>query len=98
MALAIAWTESSWRRNVYHNDNGFTVGPCGVTEYWTEYLDSINISRYSYASCIEVYKAYKEIHGSRSKAIKAYKGIKTRTDLITKTINLRDKILKILKD
>lgn len=98
-ALAIAWTESTWRLNPYHNDNGFTVGPCGVKEYHIEYLADKNIDRYSFASCIEMYKLYKDKHsGSKDKAIKAYKGIVTKTYLVEKYNNIRDKILNILKD
>lgn len=98
-ALAIAWTESTWRLNPYHNDNGFTVGPCGVKEYHIEYLADKNIDRYSFASCIEMYKLYKDKYsGSKDKAIKAYKGIVTKTYLVEKYNNIRDKILNILKD
>lgn len=96
-ALAIAWTESTWRLNPDHRDNGFTVGPCGVTEYHIDYLNNLGLDRFSYASCIEIYKFYKEKHGSRYNAIKAYKGIVNNTYLITRTITIRDKILKILK-
>jgi hypothetical protein len=99
MALAIAWTESTWRLRPNHRDGGFTVGPCGVTEYHKDYLNDLGLNRYSFASCIEIYKFYKEENnGSREKAIKDYKGIVKNTYLINKTINLRDKILKILKE
>ena len=95
---SVSWTESSFRLDPDHGDNGFTKGPCGITEYHVAYLKELGLNRYSYASCVEIYKLYKDKYGSRYAAIKAYKGIKTRTDLIDKTINLRDKILKILKD
>ena len=94
---SVSWTESSFRLDPDHGDNGFTRGPCGITEYHTEYLADLGLTRYSYASCVEIYKFYKDKYGSSYKAIKAYKGIKTRTDLIDKTLTLRDKILKILK-
>lgn len=94
---AMAWTESSWRLDPDHGDNGFTKGPCGITEYHTEYLAGLGLTRYSYASCVEILNMYKDRYGSTYAAIKAYKGIKTRTDLIDKTINLRDKILSLLK-
>ena len=98
-ALALAWTESSWKRNPYHNDDGFTKGPCGVKKYHIEYLADKNINRYSFASCIEMYKLYKyKNSGSKDKAIKAYKGIVTKTYLVGKYNNIRDKILKILKE
>ena len=94
---SVSWTESGFRLDPDHGDNGFTKGPCGITEYHIDYLAELGLNRYSYASCIEIYKFYKDKYGSRYAAIKAYKGIKTRTDLIDKTINLRDKILKTLK-
>lgn len=98
-ALALAWTESSWRLNPYHNDDGFTKGPCGVKKYHIEYLADKNINRYSFASCIEMYKLYKyKNSGSKDKAIKEYKGIVTKTYLVGKYNNIRDKILKILKE
>lgn len=98
IGYAVSWTESSFRLDPDHGDNGFTKGPCGITEYHIDYLAELGLNRYSYASCIEIYKFYKDKYGSRYAAIKAYKGIKTRTDLIDKTIDLRDKILKVLKD
>lgn len=94
----ISWTESSWQKYPDHKDKGFTQGPCGVTEYHVEYLRELGLTRYSYASCIEIYKMYKEQKGTRYEAIKAYKGIEKNTKLIDKTINLRTKILKTLKE
>lgn len=95
---AMAWTESSWRLDPDHGDNGFTKGPCGVTEYHLEYLAELGLTRYSYASCVEILNMYRDRYGSTYAAIKAYKGIKTRTDLIDKTINLENKILLKLKE
>ena len=95
---AMAWTESSWRLDPDHGDNGFTKGPCGITEYHAEYLASLGLTRNSYASCVEILNKYENRYGSTYAAIKAYKGIKKRTDLIDKTLTLRDKILKVLKD
>ena len=95
---SVSWTESGFRLDPDHGDNGFTKGPCGITEYHIDYLAELGLNRYSYASCIEIYKFYKDKYGSRYAAIKAYKGIKTRTDIIDKTLTLRDKILKVLKD
>ena len=94
---SVSWTESGFRLDPDHGDNGFTKGPCGITEYHIDYLAELGLNRYSYASCIEIYKFYKDKYGSRYAAIKAYKGIKTRTDLIDKTLTLREKILKALK-
>ena len=94
---SVSWTESGFRLDPDYGDNGFTKGPCGITEYHIDYLAELGLNRYSYASCIEIYKFYKDKYGSRYAAIQAYKGIKTRTDLIDKTLTLRDKILKTLK-
>ena len=98
IGYGVSWTESSFRLDPDHGDNGFTKGPCGITEYHVAYLRELGLDRYSYASCVEIYKLYKDKYGSRYAALKAYKGIKTRTDLIDKTIEVRDKILKILKE
>ena len=95
---AMAWTEGSWRLDPNHGDNGFTKGPCGITEYHAEYLAGLGLTRYSYASCVEILNKYKDKYGSTYAAIKAYKGIEKRTDLITKTINLKNKILLKLKE
>ena len=97
--IAIGWTESSLRLNPDHKDNGFTIGPCGVTEYHIDYLHSLGLNRYSYASCIEIYKLYKSKHsGSKYEAIKSYKGIKENTHLIKRYELIRKKVLTILKD
>ena len=100
IGLAIAWTESTWNFNADHKDNGRTIGICGVIpEYWNEYLTAKNIPVNSVAACIEIYKFYKEENnGSREEAIKKYKGIQKNTYLINKTIKLKERILKILKE
>ena len=97
--IAIGWTEGSLRLNPDHKDNGFTQGPCGVTEYHVDYLHSLGLNRYSYASCIEIYKLYKDKHsGSKYEAIKSYKGIKENTYLIKRYESIRKRVLTILKD
>ena len=97
--IAIGWTEGSFEEDPDHKDNGFTVGPCGVTEYHVEYLSELGIDRYSYASCIEIYKLYKDKHsGSKYEAIKSYKGIKENTYLIKRYESIRKRVLTILKD
>ena len=97
--IAIGWTEGSFEEDPDHKDNGFTVGPCGVTEYHIEYLSELGIDRYSYASCIEIYKLYKDKHsGSKYKAIKSYKGIKENTYLIKRYESIRKRVIKILKE
>lgn len=98
IGLAIAWTESTWNFNANHKSDA--EGICGVIpEYWEEYLNSKNIDVNSVAACIEIYKFYKEENnGSKEKAIKEYKGIENNIKLIEKTLSIRDKILKILKE
>lgn len=97
--IAIGWTEGSFQENPNHKDNGFTQGPCGVTEYHVDYLHSLGLNRFSYASCIEIYKLYKDKNsGSKELAIKSYKGIKQNTYLIEKYNSVRARVIKILKE
>lgn len=98
IGLAIAWTESTWNFNVNHKSDA--EGICGVIpDYWGDYLKSKNIDVNSVAACIEIYKFYKEENnGSKTKAIKEYKGIDKNTYLIEKTLKIRDRIYKMLKD
>ena len=97
--IAIGWTEGSFRLNPDHRDNGFTQGPCGVTEHHVDYLHSLGLNRFSYASCIEIYKLYKDKNsGSKELAIKSYKGIKQNTYLIEKYNSVRARVIKILKE
>ena len=97
--IAIGWTEGSFQENPNHKDNGFTQGPCGVTEYHLDYLHSLGLNRFSYASCIEIYKLYKDKNsGSKELAIKSYKGIKQNTYLIEKYNSVRARVIKILKE
>ena len=96
---SVSWTESSFRLDPDHGDNGFTQGPCGVTEYHVDYLHSLGLNRFSYASCIEIYKLYKDKNsGSKELAIKSYKGIKQNTYLIEKYNSVRARVIKILKE
>ena len=98
IGLAIAWTESTWNFDANHKSDA--EGICGVIpEFWEDYLKSKNIDVNSVAACIEIYKFYKdENRGSKTKAIKEYKGIENNIHLIEKTLSIRDKILKILKE
>lgn len=98
IGLAIAWTESTWNFDANHKSDA--EGICGVIpEFWEDYLKSKNIDVNSVAACIEIYKFYKdENRGSKTKAIKEYKGIENNIKLIEKTLSIRDKILKILKE
>ena len=98
IGLAIAWTESTWNFNANHKSDA--EGICGVIpDFWQEYLNAKNIDVNSVAACIEIYKFYKdENNGSKTKAIKEYKGIENNIHLIEKTLVIRDKILKILKE
>ena len=68
-------------------------------DFWQDYLASKNIDVNSVGACIEIYKFYKEENrGSKEKAIKEYKGIENNIYLIERTLMIRDKILKILKE
>lgn len=98
IGLAIAWTESTWNFNANHKSDA--EGICGVIpDFWGDYLKSKNIDVNSVAACIEIYKFYKEENnGSKTKAIKEYKGIENNTYLIEKTLKIRDRIYKMLKD
>ena len=97
--IAIGWTEGGLRLNPNHGDNGFTQGPCGVTEYHVDYLHRLGLNRFSYASCIEIYKLYKDQNsGSKELAIKSYNGIKKNTYLIEKYNSVRARVIKILKE
>jgi len=98
IGLAIAWTESTWNFDANHKSDA--EGICGVIpDYWEDYLKYKNIDVNSVAACIEIYKFYKdENKGSKEKAIKEYKGIENNIHLIEKTLKIRDKILKILKE
>lgn len=98
IGLAIAWTESTWNFDANHKSDA--EGICGVIpDFWQDYLASKNIDVNSVAACIEIYKFYKEENkGSKEKAIKDYKGIENNIHLIEKTLVIRDKILKILKE
>lgn len=98
IGLAIAWTESTWNFNANHKSDA--EGICGVIpDFWQDYLRDRNIDINSVAACIEIYKFYKaENKGSKEKAIKEYKGIENNIYLIERTLMIRDKILKILKE
>lgn len=98
IGLAIAWTESTWNFDANHKSDA--EGICGVIpDFWQDYLASKNIDVNSVAACIEIYKFYKEENkGSKEKAIKEYKGIENNIHIIEKTLQIRDKILKILKE
>lgn len=98
IGLAIAWTESTWNFDANHKSSA--EGICGVIpDFWQDYLASKNIDVNSVGACIEIYKFYKEENrGSKEKAIKEYKGIENNIYLIERTLMIRDKILKILKE
>lgn len=99
LGLALNWTESTWNPDVDHNSSA--EGQCGVVpKHWADYLASKNIDVNSAAACIEIYNFYKDKHnGSRTLAIKDYKGIKSKSNmyLVDKTLYLKSKILKLLK-
>ena len=97
IGLAIGWTESTWNYNANHQ--GLYTNFCGnMPWYWDKFLEEKGVGSNSAAACIEIYNYYKEIHGSRYDAIKAYKGIKYNTYLIDRTLYLKEIILKILTE
>ena len=89
----LAFSESSLDYNAYHNDNGFTVGICGVIPYyWKDYLDSVNVKVNSLKACHAIYQKLLEEHKTKEKALKKYKGIESKKkEWIVK------KILKVTK-
>lgn len=97
LALALSWTESSWRYEVNHNSSA--VGICGVVpDYWEEYLLTQGVEVNSVAACIEVYKFLRQ-HNTAAQAMRKYKGIKGNKHnyLVPYTFKLRDLILERLQ-
>lgn len=97
IALAIGWTESTWNYNANHQ--GLYTNFCGnMPWYWDEFLEEKGVSSNSVSACVEIYKHYKERYGNKYAAIKAYKGIKSNTYLIDRTLYIEEIILKILTE
>lgn len=95
IALAIGWTESTWNYNANHQ--GLYTNFCGnMPWYWDEFLEEKGVSSNSVGACVEIYKHYKKRYGNKYDAIRAYKGIKSNTYLIDRTLYIKEIILKIL--
>ena len=93
--LWLGWTESTW--NYSANHQGLYSNFCGnMPWYWDDFLRERGVNSNSAAACIEIYNYYKEIHGNRYKAIKAYKGIVKNTYIIDRSLHLRNIIYNIL--
>lgn len=101
VALGIGFSESNWNPKVIHKveGNGHNYSNmCGnMPWYWDEYLKEKEINPKGIAACIEIYKFYKDKHGTRYAAIKAYKGIEKNIYIIKKTEKMVDAAYKILK-
>lgn len=93
--LWVGWTESTWDYNANHQ--GLYSNFCGnMPWHWDDFLNKRGVNSNSAAACIEIYNYYKEIHGNRYNAIKAYKGIVKNTYIIDRSIHLRNIIYNIL--
>lgn len=95
IALAIGWTESTWNYNANHQ--GLYRNFCGnMPWYWDEFLEEKGVPSNSVGACVEIYKHYEKRYGNKYDAIKAYKGIKSNTYLIDRTIYIEKIVLKLL--
>ena len=57
-------------------------GVCGVDErYWGNLLQDNNVKIKSLKACIVIYKELLEKHKSKREAIKAYKGVTSKSNL-----------------
>jgi len=101
VALGVGFSESNWNPNVVHKVTGKGYNysnMCGnMPWYWDDFLIERNVDPNGIAACIEIYKFYKDKHGTRYAAIKEYKGIEQNIHIITKTEKMIDKAYKILK-
>ena len=97
LGLALSYTESSWNYNAKHNSSA--RGICGVMPLWDPYLKERGINPNSIDACIAIYNFYLEQTDSNSKAIKEYKGIKSKRHLylVKRTLEIKKVILKELK-
>ena len=95
--LSLAWTESDWNYNAKHKSSA--RGICGVIPLWDPYLKERGIKPNSVDACIAIYNFYLEQTGSKSNAIKEYKGIESKRHLhlVKKTLEVKQIILKELK-
>ena len=96
--LALGWTESDWDYYATHSSDA--RGICGVMPEWDPYLAELNINPNSIEACIAIYNFYLNRTDSKSKAIKRYKGIKSKHHMwiIQRTLEVRQFILHKLKE
>ena len=96
--LALGWTESAWNYYAIHNSDA--RGICGVMPEWDPYLAELNINHNSIEACIAIYNYYLERTDSKAKAIKHYKGIKSKRHMwqVKRTLEVRQFILRKLKE
>lgn len=96
--LALGWTESDWDYYATHNSDA--RGICGIMPEWDPYLAELNIDPNSIEACIAIYNYYLDRTDSKSKAIKHYKGIKSKRHMwqVQRTLEVRQFILKKLKE
>lgn len=96
--LALGWTETNWDYYAKHNSDA--EGICGIMPIWHPYLQDLGIKPNSIEACIAIYNFYLDQTGSKSKAIREYKGIESKKYewLIKHTLYLRQYILKRLKE
>ena len=96
--FSLAWTESEWDYYAIHDSDA--RGICGIMPEWDPYLAELNINPNSIEACIAIYNYYLDRTDSKSKAIKHYKGIKSKHNLwiIQRTLEVRQFILKKLKE
>ena len=97
VGLGVGFSESSWNHEANHQ--GLYSNFCGnMPWHWDDMLEERNVDPKGAGACVEIYKHYKDIYGSRYAAIKAYKGIEKNTHIIKKTEKYIDVAYRILKE
>lgn len=94
MVVAIAITESTLDYNTKHKINSIK-GICGIdTKFWKEELKENNIKVNSLQSCLYVYEVYYNQTNNKAKAIKLYKGIRSKDNywIIKKVIKIENSL------
>lgn len=96
--MALCFTESSLRYEIKHSINT-VIGICGIDKrYFQEMLEDENIELNSLFAGERVYNYFLDkANVNKIKAIELYKGIITQKHLVTKVIDLENK-LKQSKD
>ena len=95
LILSLSFTESSWKKDVVHNEWN-TEGECGIRPYfWGKLLEEKGIPINSLRACEAVYEfLLKENNGNKLEALKDYKGAKTNFASAKKVLELENKINK----